>query len=433
MNLAELRKLGSIEKFLTSNFQLTFSFKIVSQIGILDKKLLVYDSLNEWKLLNPLLRCKIAKNDANELAFEFIQDSLDNIEFIQDESSNWNSLIQNQLNNEINVFESLLWTIKFIKLVDLNDEYLIIFTTNHSIIDGRSGYIIVLELLKIIQNKFDENFKKQKPKIVLNSVENLIFNKYTKDEIIYYQPPAHKAPSFLTLSNMHSSKITSFLRFRLESDEFNKLISQCKKYNTKLTSCLNLIWTFAFKMLYLKYDLANLTQEISFTNSISLRKFHDEFRNNEAENHIMGYYINNLNETFYEEINFESDDWIKKFWYLSSVYSIRLHDRLNKGEQFKASMLVRKTEKDEFNLHFGLSNMGRVPPSLLCENSKINVNECFVHLKLNPDFKGRWFMSHYFTINNVLFGSLSYNSNVIPAHIIEEIYDNFKFIARKII
>ena len=452
-----LRKLGNSENFyLRERITFTNIFMIKSRIDLINNQEIVKAALFKWKLLNQILRCKVStkrfKDEDECHYFETAEDDsqIKNAFFLYANTDNkllsdtvlWKLLANKMTLEDFSLEHDLLWRLIFFKLNENKSDdifnYCVIFSANHSIIDGHSAYVTILQLFKLIEELSQHVFTKIEIHPLIATVEDLFAHKVSHEHLRHYDNKSIPAKPLLinglhreiakialpplagifeldnklfsTFAELHASfdtiaQLQSY--FTVNEHTLSKLIVKCQHNNLKLNGCINMILLIALKMSYAKYTRLELEKVIYF-NSISLRNFvaHEE----KNRFHTLGYMSNSIYKEF--EVTESVDSLLSNFWENAMQESNEMHSRFENNEQFYRSKWL-EPGKDELDFHYFLSNLGVKKPSISSEvhhESLIHVAEHYkVSNLFERKFKGIFFGSMT-TINNKMFWSLLFST-----------------------
>lgn len=471
LNTGIVRKLGAIEKAYSvdrSTYKhMVFTLGIKTRFNLLDSKHLLSDAIFEWKQMNPFLRCFVQCID-NEHYFVYSDYSI-----MHDSMHNVNLLSLKLKNGETNVSCSdlmdlltereltipitcdsgnLLWRLKLLKIETQNQststfEYGLLFSINHSICDGISGYMCLLQLFGIIENLYTGNLKQSLPYQISLPMESYLFNSF-QDK--YFSGPNTKVPSFCDTKvakeetiNFNSNKLgdlfedsihyygkenakpfikikqlmaisklnnSKFKIFSIDGEYYNRLINKCKLENVKMNSCFNLVFALATRMLYRsKLDLNN-DETVVYCNGVSLRNYLKTLTDHDFRS------ISYLANKFVITLPAKQDG--KDFWKLAKENSINIHSKLEDNQLKRPNDPKESNQNQKLFYHFFLSNYGLLPSSLTT-NKLIEVENFmatqYIH-KNNNSFICFIFAS---TINNKVTFTVRFNSNFVCPSLID--------------
>lgn len=316
-----LRKLGQNERIFhgPNDKSRSYIFRtviITSEIDLYNNIDLVYDSIEQWKSIHPLLRCRVttlpdmfneSANLTKEKYFSYATNaklkSMDNVEFLYYNSNCstkqcediWKLLVERETSLSLDGENGLLWRLTFFQIKNVSKtegfSYAVILTFDHSIMDGRSSYTSLLQLFSIIEDLYTNSFKKQKENSLLPCKEDIYKDRlsdHSKAQTTEYL----KAPDFLDIENAHKSSyvrlkyltpdeeaygmiytfdnkpflsIKSLIemskgnnsKFRtliVHKAELTKLLKKCKENGVKLTTFLNMSIILALRMIYERFE-----------------------------------------------------------------------------------------------------------------------------------------------------------------------------------
>jgi hypothetical protein len=241
-----------------------------------------------WIKRHPLLRAKILRtNIETERFFVELDDSeafkLDNIEVLNEsQSQKWIDIMTRDQKMGFDMNKGPLWRLKIVKLSNsdnLNYNYAMFLTTQHSIGDGRNCYEIGVQLLNILaallENKTCEEMNE-------NVIEDSLF---TSEELFEKSGvKLEPAKSEHDQNNRDSVKLTCdniqdpshrFKYYCLKAEKFTKFQSQVKSNTNgaKTTSVFLVLVSVAFKKVFKKLRIVDIpTERFQFNCLVSLRE-----------------------------------------------------------------------------------------------------------------------------------------------------------------
>jgi hypothetical protein len=497
-----LRKLGQNEKIFhgQSDIHRSYiyrSFIITSEINLSENIDLVNKAIYEWKKLHPLLRCRVLsktnpENNTKEGYFAFAAEekvrNVDNVKFLYYKSNSnrtcedvWKLLVERECTLPLDGENGLLWRMSFLEIKNLskpgnpNYVYAVILAFDHSIMDGRSSYVALLQLFAIIEDLHSSTYKRQKENPLLPSKEEIFKHKRNDHQP---QTPRYylQAPKFLDMENAikttyvplkylsheeessgviythdHKPYVTvrelvniskmSNSKFRtlvIHKTELAAILKKCKEHGVKLTSFLNMCLILALRMMYEKHDKIGNTNEsnedqlINYSINISLREFPEYQAYNPEKNSTIGCYIGLSFNSFGTPLRASGPNWTGEFWRVAKEESDEFHHKLDQGEFINSIHLpAKKREKQEFFYHFGNSNLG-VLPSTLKGKKMIRVKQTFATSKYSKENFLCWFSNLIATIDNQMCWTISYNTSTIRQEVINMLIENLTKIIKEL-
>lgn len=485
-----LRKLGLNEKIFhgLNDINRSYIYRTViinSKLNLLEHSAIIFKSIDEWKLIHPLLRCRVFT--ANEKYFAYASEetikSNSNIYLYRYESNHvtscddiWKMLVEREMTLPLNGKNGLLWRLTFLQIKKLpksnSDEffYAVILTFDHSIMDGRSSYSSLLQLFCLIENNYLKQANKIIEKPLLPAKEDLfkpIFNE--KLQINYYSKKPHflvnsKTDAYIRLKKLsveeedngviysHDNVLVTTVKeliqiskennskFRsliIQKIDFDKIIKKCKENKVKITMFLNMCLVQAVRLLYEKFDdeLNYLINEpvIHFTTNISLREFEEYGLDSQNKNDTIGCYVSLDFSTFNKPMNYGTRNWNHNFWSICKKESDQFHSKL-KAREFIHSIRLPygKMDNNEFFYHFGNSNLG-ILESCISKNKLIQIKQTFATGKFSKDNFLCWFTNLMATIDDQLCWTISFNSYFISQEMINILIENLAKIIKQLI
>lgn len=231
-----------------------------------------------------------------------------------------------------------------------------------------------------------------------------------------------KLPSIKINDLKASNNEFKFTSFILENSLLNKLLVKCKKVDSKLTGCINVIAALAISQLYKRHKHDELSSKIGFQLLANLKPFLN------IDHLNPGYWAVIMNSIIeIEGINVDEDDTTKlrnRFWSLAKTESDSIHERIDAKELFENAKgeslfleMILNGEKFENGggAHFALSNLGALQYAKL---SLLRQREFYFCTSL---LKDRW--------NALIFHCLS----SIDGHLCWGIVYTFEFVSDAII
>lgn len=498
------RKLGQNEKIFHSEIEkhrcyIYRTFLIKSAIDLYKNMDVVKRGIAEWKALHPLLRCSIVnkKNEqtgVKEMHFAYATEeklnSLDNIEFLYYASNSskicndiWKLLVERETTLTMDGEDSLLYRLTFLQIKNMSatttgeHRYAVILTYDHAIMDGRSSYNSILQLMTIIENIYSFNYKRPEICTILPPKEDIFKDKLAKKKnqsasryyylkgpefldranafktsykkLAYLTPEeeetgtifTHDHKPFVSLKQLNEFSKNNNSKFRtllLKPPDLKKLMKKCKENNVKLTTFINMALIMAIRLINKKLDKTETVKNpVNFTTNISLREFEDfqNFTKNNTCNRseAIGCYISLYYNTFKDNFSFHDyNQWKSEFWRYAQKESETFHKRL-KDNDFIGSISLpheKKTENDFF-YHFGNSNLG-VLSSNNTENKLIQIKQTYGHSRYSKNNFYCWFTNMIATIDDQLCWTISFNSFTIKQEIIAMVIENLSKIIREL-
>jgi len=454
-------------------------FRVRTEIDYFSNFNLLRKAIEDWKSLNPFLRCKVQKlpvDNGKELANYFVSaddKNLSNVKFLTARYDNLSSLsnekhdeimkllVEKDINYDYDYSKHLLWKLKFYKLE--NKLYDILFTVNHAISEDRCNINLVLKLLDIIDKMHKNEYVKEKEYQLLPAMYgSYVFkppsSEIRRDQVISERPSFVKPElakqeslnSFSTkfteqdiknikLVDVQTNKIYSSLPNLLEISKRNyskfenikldatRIVNKCKEKNCKITSCLNIIGVLALKDLYLKYGNDTEKQRaITYGNVISVRSFIDSDAAKIKEN--MGLYIMNIMNKLKTEQNSSQSVSHENFWSWVQLDSQYLMRNIQSGKIFQTPHFEndKNLELPFYDLFF--TNVGNIEPetSIL---SHQNITFSIAGGLLNIEDYLLYIVAY--SIDNSLFIQLFYNSHYVQDKFVSDFIHNFQNIYKK--
>jgi hypothetical protein len=440
-DLIILRKLGNAE--LVYEYEIkhkgvilpfTFLFSSTNNTDLFAHKPKIDKSIHKWKQMHTFLNCRVAildpanpddsKGFSRERFFALMSSdriqSLENITYLRLDRKNqpnkrafWEFLHERELNiDPVDSRNGPLWRLSIVE-IEPKQDYALIMMIHHAIVDGRNAYMILEQLLSLIDHEIshpseDLNLTDLYSNInrdVCESIESKLFNndpsvidnmslnpkyeltpetKIPKEfaptetehskttpetpEFLFLFEKANRKP--LSINNNNEGefdRVTQFQSLCFEADVVKKLLNKCRLANAKLTGCLNMICSLATFDLYQSNGIdSEMYAKIWFHYLVNLRPFLN------IDNMSMGYWPvvqNGCLQATDRVIDVNSAEWHKsgEFWKLVKEESDSIHRRLDEGEHVETAkidrILLDLFDQDfEFEqgggVHFAVSNVG---------------------------------------------------------------------------
>lgn len=443
----ELLKYNSV--FLTRTFLVDFKSEVV------DLRDLLLRACAYWVKRHPFLAAQIHRSDTERF---FVKMSnpfrFDNVEFSETTNPDeWRSVMENEMNTRFDMSQGPLWRLKAIRIrsSQVDDEitkYAFVFTTQHSITDGRNAVEIFIQLMNILGNE------SRKTKyfclfVVYQYTGALIENKLDKIEDDVVEESRFTLEQLAeasldkdcelkpVISNLErTNRITSYFAdpkahprsqfqcFNTPAHKFKKLLGQMKLNapGAKLTSLLTTVICLAFKNLYNKYHVDDIpVSRFQFSLLGNLRA-----KLGLANTH-MGVYIAN-----YERKLIDSEEnklELSTVWKLSQEESKSLHQTIGQNQDLIGIVYADKFQEEiarskpemtysDRVYNFKLSNIGQVSnvsSGIICMREHY-VRTSNVHDR--PD--GNLFIGTS-TVGETMCWSICYNERLIRTEIVKEL------------
>lgn len=380
--MSVLRKLGFVESMLDKEFvdvggeMQTRALLFELKQGEITRHLLE-QACTYWVKHLPLLGAEIKREPTQsffvqmdpELIFNFDK----TVQLIETEDAReWERLIQERQIFDKN--KGHLWKLKLVKInnhQELDYNYVLILTTQHSTTDGRNGYEISRRLLNIIGSlvlgqtcpEMDEN--------------NVVFPKYNTDELV---EQTHKLDKDFkpvpvldkvnrisaSFSDPDAENLTRLRHFIVPSEKFKKLLKKMKENSkeTKMTSVLSMVCCLAYKNLLKRHNITDVpTDTLPYS---LLVNFRDKLGVSSA---TMGAFVNGFDQMLSREDSARLD--LNTIWSVAEKQSIALHTVLQSNYYLDSTLYQKEhwldpepeggPEPNVFDFFFRLSNYGVVP------------------------------------------------------------------------
>ena len=245
-------------------------------------------------------------------------------------------IIENELVTPLDYDNGPLWRMKIVKISEKevtrkNNEYHFIFTSHHSIADGRSCYELIAQFFNILglllENKtiVDLNESVQETNHSIDELSKsyqaqLGYIGKMEDETHY----EHRIPG--NVGNKESKAPLKLECIFLESVKLNKILERLKSKapKAKLTSFLITLLCLAYKKTCTTFDVKDITLE-SFKISL-LVSLREKFK---LSNLQMGVFSKAMLCNIVDELN------EKTFWSITEKLSLNLHEKIKMNEEIE--------------------------------------------------------------------------------------------------
>ena len=390
--------------------------------NILDKP------LRRWIKNNVLLQSTIYRTQKFEIKSPkyFVHtkkpiEEYNNVE-IQDTESNlkWMELIEKELQTGFDC-DGPLWRLKILKLIDQNgtcNEYYFIFTSHHSIGDGRNCYELMLQFLNILGNFLegvqiddDDDDQVRSVEETPHSLEELVTTyqaqsnyKSTTKEVHTQDENIHRLPS--NVGNKEATVHTRLICIFLESIKLSNLMKSLKLRapKAKLTSFLLTSLCLAYKKTCIEFNVADMTLEnfqilvlVCLREKLNLSNLH------------MGVY----STAIYSKIEGELNE--KSVWSIAEIVSENLHEELENNEEMEAikkmpelyDLIMNDFEwRRNRSANFNFSNVGIMKNT---NTNAIKIQKHFLGMSSSINRVSAPLFHAITTIDNSLCWSISYD------------------------
>jgi hypothetical protein len=393
-----------------------------------------------WARRHPFLRAKIHRTD-NYLERYFVEldesdaFKFDNVQVLDEaeSSARWLEIMDSEIVTRFDMDKDPLWKLKFVRLakgeVDLNYNYAMILTTQHSIGDGRNCYEIGVQLLNILGALLEGKVCGEMSDVVEESLftsEELFAQKAIKFELeVSGHDELNRSPkAFNSQVDQPHGRLQYFC---LDAVKMKKLLAKVKSSSkcSKLTSVLGAILSLALRNLYEKHNADDVPRD-KFQ-SVILASTRDKYG---ISNTQMGVYSCAVHGTYFitEQLSADFDNSnFDRFWSVCDEQSASLAGKLKRNEEFTfyAEMdelieALRDISKfSEKNLHFALSNIG-VMRNTSCTDT-VRIREHYVRM---PCITGRIAENPFVGVTSIdgnLCIALSHNENVLNSAVMTEL------------
>jgi hypothetical protein len=491
-----IRQLGAFEivfdvELSSRNLGLVHAFRICSEIDFIDNRSLVESAIQKWKQLNPLMCSQILTVPQADLRGKYFVradksklDSFDNLKMFELRGSShstrsnddyWQIYYEYEVNKlPVDAANGLMWRITFIKTDKIQENsftYWVIFSVHHATVDGRSAFVLIQELIEIIEDLNDGRFKPKEPKRIEPSIEaktidmkdekprdmdrilaaNKSISMYKKIPVCFRTvdgPSEHNETTvegeFVSDRGDELFKLSDLIKMRqldfatklkvfvLEPRVFDRLMSKCQSMQVKLTSCLNVIAAVATREVCLNLvpdDLA-CHKSIQYQIAVNLRSFMQPPLDNHASGCWAVVLMSSLNG---------SDLNLTDFWHTAKAESDCLHERLRNNEHFEAvknggfifdQIKANAPLSERDCCHFALSNLGKME---MREAHTIRIREHHFGVSIAEDRALMMILHGVTTLEGKLCWSMTYNSRGMKEEIVDNLTRTLIDIIHKII
>lgn len=395
-NSGELRRLFGTE--LLFDYEAQRKCFLFSQAVIINSKIDLFSNIDNvekaifhWKMLHPLLRCRITSNGSQKY-FQYASKetimSTSNVSYITYKSNAqsagknyWKLLLEREFNQGFDSENGPLWRLVLLQLEkdenNNNNNYCLIFSMHHALTDCKNAYAIIAQLCGLIEKAFENRLADVTEDDYLNSKKEINYphdprliaeQKGDSPERMQddYNPnirvPNFSKPSpnchnksskstsneidddgvFYTLDNrvfatakelIHESDCvnnTGIRTMSLPNELYRALLEHCKSNSVKFNSILSLATSIALAKMFKKFSDEHAQEpfRMFYSITVNLRQ------TLEMPMTLVGSWINR----FYDYFAINADDkfdehfFKSKFWQLAKEHSEQFHQRLASNE-----------------------------------------------------------------------------------------------------
>ena len=411
-----------------------------------------------WVRRHPLLAAEIKRNSENQLDRYFVKRNdatvfqFDNIQLLDEtDSLKWMDVMNSEILTKFDMDRDPLWLIKCVRLnSSTSSDYnlALIFTTQHSIADGRCCYEIGVQYLNIIAALIEnKHCDEMDPDVVEHSLltnAELLASKQIKSGLPdIEQDQRNRHPKAFGIQNtttedsaVHSGKLECFY---FEADELKKILAKVKSSSksSKLTSVLSTVFCLAFKTLYKRYAVDDLASQIKFQ-YFQLASIREKIG---ISNTQMGVYsavyhgVINVSESDYSEI--VNDGNFKPFWSMADEASVKLAESLKRNDEivFYDEIVplmgaLNDGSYDETNLNFVMSNIGVMRNT---SSQALRIKQHYLRMAAIKNRLGAGPFIGVTSIDEKLCIAISYNEEDTRTEVVKEIVVEFRKIVAQLL
>ena len=493
MNLRFARKISESEaKYCFDKKHLVYCVSIKSKLDLYNNVDVIGKALWEWKQIHPLLRCCFqVETDQLKDAYFAYADSIKEIDSFQNVNLLLSNTKQNQFMSSKKIFDylselltyrelnipinlekgELMWRLNFFSstknsILDAH-EYTILFSINHAICDGRSGYNCLLHLISIIEQMSTNSYIEGKRYTLPLSAHDYLL-KYTNEQDCYsINIPHIKLPkdsefdehsdntksskeillehgfsgeesiqflggkTFGTLSDLIKIYLDSCSRSEtvtLDSNIYLSIKTLCKKNKLKVNGFLNMVTLLATKLTYETLFSEDL-RVISYVNPIDLRS-----RLNPLEEFkSMSCIVCPIRLLFEENFNTKDENWVKKFWGKAKQINDDFTAKIETEKiMFKKLIMRDDQNSSSIRYYYALTNIGVLVNSLTQEK-EIEVTKLNISRNISLDSNLHVKNIFVYSLQNKMQVTVRYNNNMANSKYIRQFIENFLNIIKTVI
>ena len=493
MNLRFARKPSESEaKYCFDKKHLVYCVSIKSKLDLYNNVDVIGKAVWEWKQIHPLLRCCFqVETDQPKDAYFAYADSIKEADSFHNVNLFLSNIKENQLMSSEKIFEylselltyrelnipinltngELMWRLNFFSSsysILGAHEYTILFSINHAICDGRSGYNCLLHLLSIIEQMSANFYTAGKRYALPLSAYDYLLN-YTNEQDYYSMNiPRIKLPKEDSEFDDHSDKtkhlkeillehgfsgeeLIQFLGGKtltslsdlikiyldsssrsdtvtLDSNIYLSIKTLCKKNKLKVNGFLNMVALLATKLTYKTLFNEDLTV-ISYVNPIDLRSrmnYLEEFKS-------MSCIVCPIRLLFEEQLNMQNVNWVEQFWERAKQINDDFTAKIETEKiMFKKIILTDDQNSSSVRYYYALTNIGILGNSLTqdkdIEVTKLNISRN-ISLHSNLHVKNIF----VYSLQNKMQVTVRYNINTASSKYIRQFIENFLNIIKAVI
>ena len=386
-----------------------------------------------WVKRNILLQSTIYRTNKLDIKspkyFVYTEKSFEeynNVELLETENNlKWVDIIETELKTNFDNINGPLWRMKIVKLLktthnDDNNEYYFVFSSHHSIADGRNCYELMVQFLNILGailegTSCDEmNGQIQETK---HSMNELVENFQSISECIVKVKEdskiIHRIPNFV--GDKENGVYGKFDFIFVEKPILDKLLKQIKLRapKAKLTSFLATLLSLAYKKTCIQFNVNDISLD-TFMPCILL-SLREKFNLNNLQ---MGVYSTALNVEINGNLN---EDTI---WKISENVSLCLHDKIKNNVdisnfQYLDDFINLVNSDFDFGnnqeTNFDFSNIG------IMKNTSTSAIYIKQHYIAMPNLENRFVAPMFHglvTIDSNLCWGISYNEKIFSNNFI---------------
>jgi hypothetical protein len=340
-------------------------------------------------------------------------------------------VLEIELDHKFDLINGPLWAVRVIQQAD-NNKFAFIFTTHHSIGDGKNLFTIFTQYVDLVAQLLENDAVQLIQSATIESNKNM-------EEMVYEYKSKENYRSLLEANEynenvnklsfkMGNEKLENKARFdffKLDKSKVEKLLAKMKKEtkNTKLTSILQTIFSICLRRLYEKYQVDDI-DELDAVQAKVLVSLREKLGLVNAQ---MGVYSLALDS----RINTKDLDE-ENFWLEAEKRSIELHNRIKNNEDMEQiggkmdELMALLNSGFDFSKHtnhnFVISNIGLMKSN---NSNIIKIDAHYIMMQICYDCLAGPLFNGITTINGDLCWSITFNERYFSRVIIDELKESF--------
>lgn len=303
----------------------------------------------------------------SETAFNFDK----NVQLVEaDDPTEWERIMDQEFQTSFDKNKGHLWRLKVLRITNSSLDYnhAVVFTTQHSITDGRNSVEILRRLLNIIGSLIlgQTCVEMQEGNVVHSkfNTTDLIEQKHKLDPTFFPMPKLDRDSRISKFFvDEDAEPASKFQHFLVPAEKVNKLIKKMKENakEAKMTGVFSMIACLAYKNLFKKHNVTDIpTDKIQFSLMGSLR---DKLGVESAQ---MGAFLTGYERALSEEDTKVLD--LNTIWSLAEKESLDLHQLIKSDFDYDFALFLKENlialiqmspdAITDVNYNFKLSNYG---------------------------------------------------------------------------